>query len=210
VLLVLIHLPTNLTTRALAAAFHTSQSTLDPTTHHLIPVLARALRPAPDNSNHPWIIDGTLIPVHDQSITAVSKNYRRSVNTQIIICAHRRRVVVAGQCWPGNRNDVIVARHTVALLLDGRVVLGDGGYRGITSVTTPATRPLRPHHPRRPLPGAPPDQGPRRARHRPAQGLANTATMPPPRRRHQPQPPHHRRTLEPQDPQSITGQLLVT
>jgi hypothetical protein len=74
--------------------------------------------------------------VHDQTITAINKNYRRSVNTQIIICAHRRRVLVAGQCWPGNRNDVIVARHTVVQLLDGRVVLGDGGYRGITSITT--------------------------------------------------------------------------
>ena len=92
----LIHLRTNLTTRALAALFDTSQSAVDRTIHHLVPVLARALRPAPDNSNHPWIIDATLIPVHDQSITAISKNYRRSVNTQIIICAHRRRVVVAG------------------------------------------------------------------------------------------------------------------
>ena len=100
-------------------------------------MLARALRPAPDNSNHPWIIDGTLIPVHDQSITAVSKNYRRSVNTQIIMCAHRRRVMVAGPCWPGNRNDVIVARHTAVQLLDGRVARGDGGYRSITSITTP-------------------------------------------------------------------------
>ena len=75
--------------------------------------------------------------MHDQSITAISKNYRRSVNTQIIICAHRRRVVVTGQCWPGNRNDVIVAHHTVVPLLDGRVVLGDGGYRGITTIATP-------------------------------------------------------------------------
>jgi DDE family transposase len=46
-------------------------------------------------------------------------------------------VLIAGQCWPGNRNDVVVARHTVAQLLDGRVVPGDGGYRGITSITTP-------------------------------------------------------------------------
>ena len=100
--------------------------------------VAGAWRPDPDNGNHPWIIDGTLIPVHDQSITAISKNSRRSVNTQIIIiCSYRRRVVVAGQCWPGNRDDVIVARHTVAHLLDGRVVLGDGGYRGIRSITTP-------------------------------------------------------------------------
>jgi hypothetical protein len=91
----------------------------------------------PDTSTHPWIIDGTLIPLHDQSITAISKNYRRSVNTKIVICAHRRRVVVAGQCWPGNRNDVVVARHTMVQLLEGRVVLGDGGYRGITSIATP-------------------------------------------------------------------------
>jgi hypothetical protein len=46
-------------------------------------------------------------------------------------------VVVASQCWPGNRNDVIVARHAVVHLLDGRVVLGDGGYRGIDSIATP-------------------------------------------------------------------------
>jgi DDE superfamily endonuclease len=67
----------------------------------------------------------------------VSKNYRRSVNSQIIIWAHRRRVLAASQCWPGNRNDVIVARHTVLPGLDGRVFLGDGGYRGIASITTP-------------------------------------------------------------------------
>lgn len=138
VLLVLIHLRTNLTTRALAALFHTSQSTVDRIIHHLVPVLAKALRPAPYTSAHPWIIDGTLIPVHDQSITAISKNYRRSINTQIIVCAHRRRVVMAGQCWPGNRNDVVVARATVAHLLAGQhEILGDGGYRGITSITSP-------------------------------------------------------------------------
>ena len=138
VLLVLIHLRTNLTTRALAALFHTSQSTVDRTIHHMVPVLADALRPTQNNSSHPWIIDGALIPVLDPSITAISKNYRRSINTQIIICARRRRVVVAGRCcWPGNRKDVVVARHTVVQLLDDRVVLGDGGYRGITSITTP-------------------------------------------------------------------------
>jgi hypothetical protein len=135
VLLVLIHLRANLTTRALAALFHISQSAVDRIIHHLVPVLARALRPTLDTSNHPWIIDATLIPVHDQSINAISKNYRRSVNAQIIICAQRRRVILTGRRWPGNRNDVIVARHTVAQMLDGRVILGDGLYRGITSTT---------------------------------------------------------------------------
>jgi DDE superfamily endonuclease/Helix-turn-helix of DDE superfamily endonuclease len=138
VLLVLIHLRTDLTTRALAALFDTSQSGIDQTIHHLVPLIAQTLKPDPaEHAETTWIIDGTLIPVHDQSITAISKNYRRSVNTQIIICAHRRRVIVAGQCWPGNRNDVIVCRHTAAHLLDDRVVLGDGGYRGITSITGP-------------------------------------------------------------------------
>jgi hypothetical protein len=41
VLLMLIHLRTNLTTRALAALFHTSQSAVDRTVHHLVAVLAR-------------------------------------------------------------------------------------------------------------------------------------------------------------------------
>jgi Transposase DDE domain/Helix-turn-helix of DDE superfamily endonuclease len=136
VLLVLIHLHTNLT-RALAARFDTSQSTVDRIIHHLVPVLTSTLRPETDTSTNPWIIDGTPIPVHDQSITAISNNYRRSLNTQIIICAHRRRVVVVGRCWPGNRDDVIVARHTVAHLLEGRAVLDDGGYRGILAITGP-------------------------------------------------------------------------
>ena len=137
-LLVLIDLRTNLTIRALAALFGTSQSALDRIIDHLVPVLARTLRPDPDNSNHPWIIDGTLIPVHDQSITAISTSYRRSVNAQIIICSHRRRVITTGRCWPGNRNDVVVARATVAHLLTGeRHILGDGGYRGIAAITAP-------------------------------------------------------------------------
>jgi len=46
--------------------------------------------------------------VHDQSITAISTNDRGSINTQTIICAHQRRVLLATQCRPGDRNDVIV------------------------------------------------------------------------------------------------------
>ena len=76
--------------------------------------------------------------MHDQSITAISKNYRRSVNTQIIIiCAHARRVVAVRRCWPANRNDVVVTRATVAHLLTGHEILGDRGYRAINTVTTP-------------------------------------------------------------------------
>jgi hypothetical protein len=63
--------------------------------------------------------------VHDQSITAISKDYHRSVTTQIDICAHRRRVLVARQRRRDNRNDIIVTRRTVVQLLNDRVVLGD-------------------------------------------------------------------------------------
>jgi hypothetical protein len=97
-LLVLIHLRTNLTTPALAARFHTSQSAVDRIIHHLVPLLAQALQPNPAGDTRVSIIDSTPIPVHDQTITAISKNYRRSINTQLIICAHRRRVVTVGQC----------------------------------------------------------------------------------------------------------------
>lgn len=80
--------------------------------------------------------------MHDQSITAISKNYRRSVNTQTLINTDTRRVVAVGRCRPANRNDVVVARRTVAGLIDGsRTVLGDGGYRGITTITGPAEDP---------------------------------------------------------------------
>jgi len=82
-------LRTNLTTRALAALFVISQSTVDRIIHHLVPLLAHIMRPDTNYAGQPWIIDGTLIPVHDQSITAISKNYRRSVNTQIVIGAKR-------------------------------------------------------------------------------------------------------------------------
>jgi hypothetical protein len=105
--------------------FDTSQSAVDPIIHHLVPLLADTLRPDLGRHSGPWITDATLIGVHDQSITAPSKNYRRSINTQIIIRAHDRRVVVARRCRPGNRNDVVVARHTLA---DPR-----GGTRPATS-----------------------------------------------------------------------------
>ena len=194
------------TTRALAARFHTSQSTVDRIIHHRVPILARALQPNPDRHDRPPIIDATLIPMQDQSITAISKNYRRT--TQIIICARRRRVVPAGQCWPGNRNDS-VARQPLPPTLTGTVSSLATADTAITSITTARRdktgRIIRDDHywlHRR-----------IRARvehaHRPAQRLANSAAMPPPRPRHQPQPPDHRRTLEPHNPQSITSQLFA-
>jgi hypothetical protein len=85
------------------------------------------------------------------------RRYRRSINTQILISARTRGVVTGGHCWPGNRNDVIVARATVAHPLTShqeipsyQEILGDGGYRGITTITTPRRyttgRTIRDHH----------------------------------------------------------------
>src|ERR1700758_2514327 len=74
--------------RALAALFDTSSSAVDRTIHHLVPVLADTLTPNSNAGRGPGmrIIDGTVIPVLDQAITAPSKNCRRSINTQIMVC----------------------------------------------------------------------------------------------------------------------------
>jgi hypothetical protein len=48
----------------------------------------------------------------------------------LTVCRPRR--------WPGNRNDVILARHTLARLLTSHhQILGDGGYRAINAISTP-------------------------------------------------------------------------
>jgi hypothetical protein len=52
--------------------------------------------------------------------------------------------------WPGNRNDIVVARaHHHLLLADPpRRVLADGAYRSLPHVITPRPRQDRPDHPR--------------------------------------------------------------
>jgi hypothetical protein len=68
VLLVLIHLRTNLTRRALAGLFDASQSAVDPINHHLVAAGARALptrpgqqQPSVNHQRHP---DPGTRPVH--------------------------------------------------------------------------------------------------------------------------------------------------
>ncbi|MGI5144025.1 MULTISPECIES: transposase [unclassified Streptomyces] len=89
------------------------------------------------------VVDSTLIPVHDQQRTAKSKNYRRSVNVQILCRARDRRVVAVGDAWPANRNDVVVFRETLATTLprDHPRLSGDGGYRGCDRIRTPRRGP---------------------------------------------------------------------
>ena len=136
-LLVLVDLRTNLTTGALAALLGTSQSAVDPIIHHLVPVLARSLRPAPDNSDPP--VDHRRHP--DPGARPVDHRHQHELPPQRQHPdhhrAHARRVVAVRRCWPANRNDVVVTRATVAHLLTGHEILGDRGYRAINTVTTP-------------------------------------------------------------------------
>lgn len=137
VLLTLVALRTNLTERALAAIFDISQ----PTAHRIIRDLTAAVAglfvPDEFDSTDTLLLDGTLIPVHDQSITRPSKNYRRSVNIQVMATLHRR-IVHVGNPWPGNRNDIVVAKATITLPA-GITTLTDGGYRSMPGATLPPT-----------------------------------------------------------------------
>jgi hypothetical protein len=101
----------------------------------LAPHLAELPGPPPADRREPWIVDGTLIPVHDQARTAKSKNDRRSVHTQIACRARDRRIVTVSDAWPGNRNDTTVSRETPGKgLPEHRRLIGDGGYRGNTAI----------------------------------------------------------------------------
>jgi len=84
-----------------------------------------------------------LILVHDQSRTAKSRNYRRSVNVEVVVRRRDRRVVAVGHAWPGNRNDVAVWKGcgvAAAVTGHGRLI-GDGGYRGAPDLTSPKLGP---------------------------------------------------------------------
>lgn len=119
------------------AIFDTSQ----PTAHRIIRDLTAAVAglfvPDQFDDTDTVLLDGTLIPVHDQSITRPSKNYRRSVNIQVIATLNRR-IVHVGNAWPGNRNDIVVAKATITLPT-GITTLTDGGYRSMPGATLPPT-----------------------------------------------------------------------
>ncbi|WP_433129242.1 transposase [Streptomyces sp. CA-106110] len=104
--------------------------------------LAELLGPPPADRRELWVVDGTLIPVHDQSRTAKSKNYRRSVNVQVVCRARNRRAGAVCDAWPGNRNDVVVFRETLDQSLpDHPRLSGDGGYRGYDQIRSPRRGP---------------------------------------------------------------------
>ena len=139
VLIALVSLRTNLTTRALAALYGTSQSQVQRIIAQLTPLLGTVLARSARPRRGPWILDGTLVPAQDHSRAAISKNYRYSVNVQLIAHARTGRLLSPGPAWPGNRNDITIAKHTLVDLvaqLPG-TVLADGGYRSLPGVRLP-------------------------------------------------------------------------
>ena len=84
----------------------------------------------------------TLIPTRDHACAARSKNYRWSCNAQVLVRSRDRRVIATSAGGSSNRNDPIHFRGSVveALCRGRRVVLADGGYRGVPGLRIPVFR----------------------------------------------------------------------
>jgi hypothetical protein len=90
------------------------------------------------------IVDGTLVPTHDRTLSASSKNYRYSVNMQVVIDADPRLVVAIGDPTPGNRNDCRAYTDSgVDQQCRGAKEKADGGYQGNAEVIMPYRKPAR-------------------------------------------------------------------
>lgn len=116
--------------RQLASLFGISPATVCRVVQRLRPLLALepVSRPV-DAADRLWIVDGTLVPVRDSKVGASSRNYRFSVNVQVIIDADPRLVVATARPAPGNTADAHVWRHSgLPQRCQSVTVLGDGAY----------------------------------------------------------------------------------
>ncbi|MFD7275431.1 transposase [Streptomyces mirabilis] len=197
VLLIVLAYRTNLTMQQLGTLLGVSHAAAH-VVARLAQPLAELLGPPPTDRRELWIVDGTLIPVHDQKRTAKSKNCRRSVNVQIVCRARDRRVVAVAEAWPGNRNDVVVFRETLAEHCPTIPVCP------ATAATAAATASER-HAAEQTAASSKigttagsVNGGPRRTHHRPTQRPPDSPPMPTPRRRNQPCSGRRRSTPQPQ------------
>jgi hypothetical protein len=138
VLLLVLTYRTNLTMQQLASPFGISDSVVHRVIDRLTPHLASLPGSPPVDRRELWIVDGTLIPVHDQKRTAKSKSYRRSVNAQIVCWARDRRIVAVKRSMAGKseRHHRVPGDSRKNLPGHPRLV-GDGGYRGSPNVQPP-------------------------------------------------------------------------
>jgi hypothetical protein len=140
VFLVAAYWRTNLTLRQLAPLFGISKSSADRIIDHIGPLLALKQRQR-FHTGTVLIVDGTLVPTRDHSITERSKNYRYSTNHQVVVDADTRLVVAVGRPVPGNRNDCKAWAESGAKAAVGRTTtIADGGYQG-TGLVIPHRRP---------------------------------------------------------------------
>lgn len=137
--LLVLHLRTNLTERQLAALFAIGDATCHRVIATYTPHLARLLPADPHlDRRHLYVVDGTLVPAHDRSRTALCKNYRRSVNVRVLARRSDRRIVALSEPSPGNRIDVWVWKQSgLPERMAGTRLIGDGGYRGAPGVSSP-------------------------------------------------------------------------
>jgi DDE superfamily endonuclease/Helix-turn-helix of DDE superfamily endonuclease len=142
VLLVAVYYRTNLTFRQVALLFGISKSATGRVVDHLAPMLVLAPVKKAHSPDTVLIVDGTLVPTHDRSMSASSKNYRYSVNMQVVIDANTRLTVAIGKPTPGNHNDCSAYRDSgVDQQCEGAQVMADGGYQGNPMVIMPYRKP---------------------------------------------------------------------
>jgi hypothetical protein len=142
VLLTTVYYRTNLTFRQLALLFGISKSAANRVVQQVAPLLVLPDGSGPPNPDTVVIVDGTLIPTYDRSVSASSKNYRYSVNMQVVIDANTRLGVAVGNTVPGNRHDSRAYRDSgVDQQCAGAHVMADGAYLGNPQVIIPYRKP---------------------------------------------------------------------
>lgn len=141
-MLVAVYYRTNLTLRQVAVLFDVSKSAAGRVVDHLGPYLALSPSKRKHSAETVLIVDGTLVPTQDRSVSASSKNYRYSTNLQVVIDANTRLTVVIGKPLPGNRNDCRAYTESgVDQHCTGATVMADGGYQGTREVIRPYRKP---------------------------------------------------------------------
>jgi hypothetical protein len=131
VLLIAVYYRTNLTLRQVAPLLGISKSAAGRVVDHLAPHLTLAPVRRKHGLDTVLIVDGTLVPVHDRSVSASSKNYRFSANMQVVIDANTRLTIAVGEPLPGNRNDCRAFTESgVDQACEGAHMMADGGYQG--------------------------------------------------------------------------------
>lgn len=131
VLLVATYYRTNLTMRQLAPLFGITPAAAHRIIDRIGPYLALAPQRRRYGPGAVLIVDGTLVPTRDRTVAASSKNYRHSVNMQVMIDANTRLVIAVGQPLPGNRNDCRAWTESgIDTAASTAHVMADGGYHG--------------------------------------------------------------------------------